>query len=177
MSANRLCRFATYDSLSRHKITFSAELWVVNTKKIKTQQETKIITKCLISCQCCAWPFNCTFNRKLKAKVHILSSVIGAVRCSCIWLVVASCTSNGSATVSCSWLDHTDLPDKMKTTASLNLSASEDPMNFTINITFIDEFRTTPDLPLWSYIVFTIFFGLLFNLSIVRSILRTKRNG
>lgn len=45
------------------------------------------------------------------------------------------------------------------------------------NNTFVETLRTTPDLPLWIFIVVSICLGIVFNLLVLRSILRTKCNG
>lgn len=43
--------------------------------------------------------------------------------------------------------------------------------------TFIESLRTLPDLSLWIYIVFSIFFGILLNLLVLFSAIRIKFNG
>lgn len=45
------------------------------------------------------------------------------------------------------------------------------------NITFVETIRTTPDLQLWIFIVAAICLGIVFNLLVLRSILRAKCNG
>lgn len=57
-------------------------------------------------------------------------------------------------------------------------AAVEEPLNFFKNITSgVNGYLSIPDLDLWIYVVVSVFFGLLFNLLVLRSILRMRSNG
>lgn len=53
-----------------------------------------------------------------------------------------------------------------------------EPLNFFKNITNgVNDYLSTPDMDLWIYVFVSVFFGLLFNLLVLRSILRMRSNG
>lgn len=57
-------------------------------------------------------------------------------------------------------------------------TAVEEPLNFFKNISSgVNDYLSIPDLDLWIYVVVSVFFGLLFNLLVLRSILRMRSNG